>query len=119
MNSLDSPACAARRGLLHLTPDSCWLALHVGHLALLLWRYTSSLRQLEGGLHHLAPLTGVVNAMAAKLGVGPLSGRDVLFWVWLLLEVCAYKVTTSDVPPCLTMLSRACSLHLVNASCFQ
>ncbi|CAL8470446.1 g9988 [Coccomyxa elongata] len=74
-------------GLLHPTPDSCWLALHVGHLALLLWRQPSSLRQLEGGLHHLAPLTGVVNAMGAKLGMGPFSGRDVLFWVWLLLEV--------------------------------
>lgn len=45
---------------------------------------------MEGGLHHLAPLTGVVNAMGAKLGRGPFSGRDVLFWIWMLLEVSAY-----------------------------
>ncbi len=45
---------------------------------------------MEGGLHHLAPLTGVVNAMGAKLGMGPFFGRDVLFWIWMLLEVSAY-----------------------------
>lgn len=76
------------RGLLHPMANSYWLPIQVGHLAFMFLRQPAAMRHMERGLHHLNPLTGVVNAAAAKFGMATATERDVLFWMWMVLEVC-------------------------------
>lgn len=68
-------------------PNNSWLVIQTGHLGIILLRHPTSLRQMEQGLHHLTPLTGVVNAVAARVGWGFVTEDELLFWAWLLLEV--------------------------------
>lgn len=48
----------------------------------------TTLSQLEGGLHHIAPLVRVVNALVIPVGAPPISARNLLFLMWLVQEVC-------------------------------
>ena len=56
-------------------------------MARIFLRHSSSMRRMEGGLHHLSPLTGVVNTMGARSGISPISERELLFTLWTILEV--------------------------------
>lgn len=61
--------------------------IQVADMARVFLRQSTSMRQMEAGLHLMTPLTGVVNAIAARFGAGSISEQDLLFCCWMLLEV--------------------------------
>lgn len=56
-------------------------------LARLFLSNTTAMRQVEGGLYHLTPLVGAVNALVTKMGFPPISARNILFGLWAILQV--------------------------------
>ncbi|BDA44483.1 hypothetical protein COCOBI_05-6700 [Coccomyxa sp. Obi] len=78
---------AAHWGILQPIPNQRWLAIQAIDMARIFLRRSSSMRRMEGGLHHLSPLTGVVNLMGARLGAHSMSERELLFTLWTILEV--------------------------------
>ena len=48
----------------------------------------TTLSLLEGGLHHIAPVLRVVNALVIPVGAPPISARNMLFLMWLVQQVC-------------------------------
>lgn len=75
---------AAARTLMQALID---VLCQVIDLARILLRKTRSLDQASGGLHHLSPLAGALGAVATRLGLAPVTERDLLFCMWTFLEV--------------------------------
>lgn len=67
--------------------DRKMLGGQVADVARVLLRQSTSMRQMERGLHHIIPLTGVVNAVGARFGIWPFSERGLLSCLWMLLAV--------------------------------
>lgn len=81
--------------------------MQTGHLAAIFNIHSQMLDQLEPGMHHLDLLTSFVNRASAQINATvfgsstrtPISNRELLLSVWILLEVCVRMLSGAVLLP--------------------
>ncbi|KAK9915656.1 hypothetical protein WJX75_002226 [Coccomyxa subellipsoidea] len=74
-------------GFLLPVPNRWWSIIQILDLGRHFLCHTTRLRQMEQGMHHLAPFMGNENNLIGKLGVPPLSEPNGLLLFWIVMEV--------------------------------